>query len=79
MCARYGLGAYGEDGVRRVVQLLKDELEMCMRLMGTPTVADINPSHIMTQNVSTHVNTTTLSSNLPLSNYEPMQGVYAKL
>ena len=71
----YGLGAYGEDGVQRIISLLKDELEMCMRLMGTPTIADINESHVLTHNVSTHVNSNSLRSNMSMSNYQPMMPV----
>lgn len=32
---------YGQDGVERVVEILRDELVMCMGLMGTPTIGDI--------------------------------------
>eukprot|EP00658_Telonema_sp_P-2_P014536 TRINITY_DN15523_c0_g1_i1.p1 TRINITY_DN15523_c0_g1~~TRINITY_DN15523_c0_g1_i1.p1 ORF type:complete len:493 (+),score=121.48 TRINITY_DN15523_c0_g1_i1:169-1647(+) len=71
----YGLGAYGEEGVCKVISLLKDELEMCMRLMGTPTVADINPSLVSTASVSSHMNTAPLSSHLPMNNYQPMPSI----
>lgn len=56
----YGLAAYGQEGVERVLQILKvpkvtaeirsyvdavrgiqEELDVCMRLMGAPTLADI--------------------------------------
>ena len=36
-----GMAAYGEDGVDKVLQIFKDEMEMHMRLMGTPTVKDM--------------------------------------
>jgi L-lactate dehydrogenase (cytochrome) len=50
----YGLAGYGQDGVERVLELLKDELEVAMRLMGTPTLADIKPEMICTKNISDH-------------------------
>ncbi|KAI7986956.1 Peroxisomal (S)-2-hydroxy-acid oxidase GLO4 [Camellia lanceoleosa] len=41
----YGLAAKGEYGVRRVIDMLKDELELTMALSGCPTVKDITRSH----------------------------------
>merc|ERR1711862_694558 len=49
-----GMAAYGEEGVEKVVQIFKDELEMHMRLMGTPTVADMVPEMVITRNVADH-------------------------
>merc|ERR1719263_1960699 len=37
----YSLASYGEKGVVRMVHLLQDELQMVMRLSGTPNVASI--------------------------------------
>ncbi|MBA55369.1 MAG: alpha-hydroxy-acid oxidizing enzyme [Pseudomonadales bacterium] len=39
----YGLAVAGALGVAHVLRLLRDELELCMALAGTPTVADIGP------------------------------------
>ncbi|KAB1218326.1 Peroxisomal (S)-2-hydroxy-acid oxidase GLO4 [Morella rubra] len=41
----FGLAAKGEHGVRRVLQMLKDELELTMALSGCPSVKDITRSH----------------------------------
>merc|ERR1712060_568521 len=49
-----GMAAYGEEGVEKVVQIFKDEMEMHMRLMGTPTVADMTPDLVITRNVADH-------------------------
>merc|ERR1719359_682882 len=49
-----GMAAYGEDGVEKVIQIFKDEMEMHMRLMGTPTVADMTPDLVITRNVADH-------------------------
>lgn len=32
--ALYGMAAYGQQGVERMIQILKEELTVCMRLMG---------------------------------------------
>ncbi|PKI69624.1 peroxisomal (S)-2-hydroxy-acid oxidase GLO4-like [Punica granatum] len=45
----YGLAAKGEYGVRRVIELLKDELELTMALSGCPRLKDITRNHIMTE------------------------------
>lgn len=39
----WGLAAGGEPGVRHVLQLLKDELDLALALSGCPTVHDIGP------------------------------------
>jgi len=44
----YGLAAKGECGVRRVIEMLKDELELTMALSGCPTLKDITRSHVRT-------------------------------
>ncbi|KAK1279600.1 Peroxisomal (S)-2-hydroxy-acid oxidase GLO4 [Acorus gramineus] len=45
----YGLTAKGEYGVRRVLEMLKDELELTMSLNGCCTVKDITRSHVRTE------------------------------
>jgi 4-hydroxymandelate oxidase len=40
----WGLGVAGSEGVTRVVQILRKELEMAMALMGRPTIASIDRS-----------------------------------
>ncbi|KAH9260195.1 hypothetical protein BASA81_001364 [Batrachochytrium salamandrivorans] len=37
----YALASYGQKGVEHAVQVFRNELEMTMRLMGTPSVRDI--------------------------------------
>merc|ERR1719359_1477529 len=49
-----GMAAYGEEGVEKVVQIFKDEMEMHMRLMGTPTVKDMTPDMVITRNLADH-------------------------
>jgi isopentenyl diphosphate isomerase/L-lactate dehydrogenase-like FMN-dependent dehydrogenase len=42
----WGLGAFGQEGVERTLEILTRELELTMRMSGTPTLADIGPSFI---------------------------------
>lgn len=44
----YGLASAGEAGVKKVLQMLRDELELAMALVGCPSVKDINRSIIVT-------------------------------
>jgi len=37
----WGLGAFGQEGVAKVMQILDSELEVAMKQAGTPTLADI--------------------------------------
>ncbi|KAK9993888.1 hypothetical protein SO802_023591 [Lithocarpus litseifolius] len=50
----YGLAAKGEYGVRQVIQMLKDELELTMALSGCPSVKDITRRHVRTQRETLH-------------------------
>jgi isopentenyl diphosphate isomerase/L-lactate dehydrogenase-like FMN-dependent dehydrogenase len=42
----WGLGAFGQAGVERVLELLDLELLRCMQLAGTPSIASITRSHV---------------------------------
>ena len=42
----YGLMAGGEKGVDRVVQLLKAEIEMSMRLLGITSLDELTPDRV---------------------------------
>jgi isopentenyl diphosphate isomerase/L-lactate dehydrogenase-like FMN-dependent dehydrogenase len=44
--ALYGLAVGGEAGARHVLQLLQDELELAMTLLGAPTVAAVGAEHL---------------------------------
>jgi len=50
----YGLAAKGEYGVRRVIEMLKDELELTMALSGCSTLNDITRNHVRMQNDDHH-------------------------
>jgi isopentenyl diphosphate isomerase/L-lactate dehydrogenase-like FMN-dependent dehydrogenase len=42
----WGLAAFGQDGVERVLDILRAELQRTMRQCGTPTVAQIKRSSV---------------------------------
>lgn len=42
----WGLGAGGKEGVERTWEIVKDETETCMRLLGASKVSDLGPWHI---------------------------------
>lgn len=50
----YAMSSYGQDGVERAMQLLKDELEMNMRLIGAPTIEHLTPSMVDTRSLFSH-------------------------
>ena len=42
----YGLSSFGEQGVARVIDLLRAELELTMRQCGTPSIKDITRASV---------------------------------
>ncbi|KAK4591431.1 hypothetical protein RGQ29_021580 [Quercus rubra] len=50
----FGLAAKGEHGVRQVIQMLKDELEITMALAGCRSVKDITRRHVRTERERLH-------------------------
>jgi 4-hydroxymandelate oxidase len=44
----WGLGAFGQPGVDRVLEILQGELKLAMGNCGTPTVAAIDRSYVAT-------------------------------
>lgn len=51
----YAYSAYGSDGVVHAINLLKAEMEMNMRLIGAPTLADLKPEMVDTRALSAHI------------------------
>ncbi|CAA0829469.1 Peroxisomal (S)-2-hydroxy-acid oxidase GLO4 [Striga hermonthica] len=45
----YGLSAKGQNGIRQVIEVLKDELEQTMAMAGCCKVKDISRSHVQTK------------------------------
>ncbi|WVQ73975.1 hypothetical protein IAR50_003556 [Cryptococcus sp. DSM 104548] len=73
----YAMSTYGEDGVAHALQILKDEFEMNMRLLGAPTMADVVPQMVDTSALFGTSGSVTMYDD----NYERMLpvGVKAKL
>lgn len=73
----YAMSTYGEEGVCRLLQILKDEFEMNMRLLGAPTIADVVPGMVDTSALGYSNGGLTMYD----ANYERMNpvGVKAKL
>jgi len=42
----YGLAAAGEAGVARALEILRDDVERTLRLLGCPAVAELNSSYL---------------------------------
>ena len=42
----YGLAAAGEDGVRHVLELLRDELALTLCLLGCTSPGELTPAHV---------------------------------
>jgi len=51
----YSLASYGDKGIVKMVQLLMDELQMVMRLSGTPNIESITPDHVIIKNLNDHI------------------------
>ena len=54
------------------VDLLYEELRMCMSLMGARRIEDITGDMVITKNLTDHVEPPP-ANHLPLQNYQPMQ------
>ncbi|OLL26993.1 Cytochrome b2, mitochondrial [Neolecta irregularis DAH-3] len=50
----YAMSAYGVEGVERAMLLLKQELEMNMRLIGATKISDLNPTILDLKSIGTH-------------------------
>ena len=66
----YAMSAYGLPGVDRAMKLLKDEMEMNMRLIGCSSIDQLNPTLVDTRGLNAHytsVPTDSLVSSFPWS------------
>jgi L-lactate dehydrogenase (cytochrome) len=69
----YAMSAYGAEGVERAIQLLKDEMEMGMRLLGATTLTDLTPDMVDSRSLFNHSNGVPADS-LAVSTYDPLSG-----
>jgi len=68
----YSMASYGEKGIVKMVQLMMDELQMVMRLSGTPNIASITREHVITKNLSDHI-VLLPTDHLVQKTYQPLQ------
>lgn len=69
----YAMSAYGLPGVDRAMCLLRDEMEMNMRLIGCSNVSQLNTSLIDTRALAIHTQTVPADT-LGMSTYDPLVG-----
>ncbi|CAO3627328.1 unnamed protein product [Cunninghamella blakesleeana] len=69
--ALFAMSTYGEEGVKKLINLLKDELIMCMRLMGAPTINHITRDMVDIRNLKDHFVQSPVD-NLSIHAYENM-------
>lgn len=69
----YAYSSYGPDGIDKALQILHDEFEMNMRLLGARTIAEIVPEMVDASNIHTHVVPVPMD-NLYEGNYEKLLG-----
>ncbi|KAI9851543.1 MAG: Cytochrome b2, mitochondrial precursor [Thelocarpon superellum] len=67
----FAMSAYGQPGVDRAMQLLKDEMEMNMRLIGCSSIGQLNPTLVDTRGLSIHSGTTPTDT-LGIGIYDPL-------
>jgi L-lactate dehydrogenase (cytochrome) len=71
----YAMSAYGLGGIDRAMALLKDEMEMNMRLIGAASISDLKPSMVDARGLITHGHIQTVPSDaLGLSAYDSLKG-----
>ncbi|KAJ5949841.1 hypothetical protein N7454_001425 [Penicillium verhagenii] len=69
----YAMSAYGLDGVDRAMQLLKDEMEMNMRLIGATSIEELNPSLLDVRGLMSGHGGVIPSDTLGLGAYDPLE------
>lgn len=74
----YAMSAYGLPGVDRAMQLLKDEMEMNMRLIGCNSVDQLGPEFLDTNGLRTHTAGVPVDT-LALGVYDPLAGPKERL
>ncbi|ELU42074.1 cytochrome b2 [Rhizoctonia solani AG-1 IA] len=51
----YAYSSYGQEGVEAALQILHDEFEMNLRLLGAPTIKDVVPAMVDTTSLKSHI------------------------
>ncbi|KAI4722774.1 hypothetical protein E4T48_00882 [Aureobasidium sp. EXF-10727] len=74
----YAMSAYGLPGVDRAMQLLKDEMEMNMRLIGCNSVDQLTPELLDVRSLHTHT-ASVAPDTLSIAAYDPLAGPKERL
>lgn len=69
----FAMSSYGLPGVDKAMQLLKDEMEMNMRLIGCTSVDQLTPDLVDTRGLSMHTTTVPIDT-LGKHVYDPLKG-----
>lgn len=69
----YAMSAYGLPGVDRAMCLLRDELEMNMRLIGCNSMDQLGPEFVDTRGLNVH-SSGVPSDTLGVGVYDPLRG-----
>ncbi|KAJ7068640.1 FMN-dependent dehydrogenase-domain-containing protein [Mycena amicta] len=72
----YAFSAYGSEGVDKALQILHEEFEMNLRLLGARSLKEVVPEMVDAKNLQSHI-VAVPGDNLYNNNYENM--LYAKL
>ncbi|TFY57602.1 hypothetical protein EVJ58_g6929 [Rhodofomes roseus] len=67
----YAFSAYGQEGVERALEILHDEFEMNMRLLGARTIKEVVPEMVDAGSIHQHI-VSVPDDSLYYSNYESM-------
>ncbi|KAI9683878.1 MAG: hypothetical protein M1829_004212 [Trizodia sp. TS-e1964] len=67
----YAMSAYGEMGVERAMQLLREEMEMNMRLLGCTAVSQLSPALVDIRGLALHT-ASVPADTLSLAAYDPL-------
>lgn len=73
----FAMSSYGLPGVHRAMQLLKDEMEMNMRLLGCSSVEQLNPTLVDARGLSQH-STIVPPDTLGIGTYDPLVSPHGK-
>ncbi|KAI0724176.1 FMN-dependent dehydrogenase-domain-containing protein [Fomitopsis betulina] len=73
----YAFSAYGQEGVERALQILHDEFEMSMRLLGARTIKEVVPEMVDAGSIHQHIVAVPHDA-LYYTNYESLQSARLK-
>ncbi|ESK91906.1 mitochondrial cytochrome [Moniliophthora roreri MCA 2997] len=68
----YAFCSYGQDGVEKAIQILRDEFEMNMRLLGARNISELVPEMVDASALRSHTGSVP-TDNLYASNYQPLR------